>query len=76
MLGLCVLLLLHLTGKQEDLKHLDPELVKRLREFVGGANGNFDTSNMATLAFLYISVNVSIQPSKSVIGVPENFVRA
>ncbi|XP_051924749.1 mevalonate kinase isoform X2 [Hippocampus zosterae] len=45
-------------GKQEDLKHLDPELVKRLREFVGGANGNFDTSNMATLAFLYMYLSL------------------
>ncbi|XP_019718294.1 mevalonate kinase isoform X1 [Hippocampus comes] len=45
-------------GKQMDLKHLDPELVKRLREFVGGANGNFDTSNMATLAFLYMYLSL------------------
>ncbi|XP_057688801.1 mevalonate kinase isoform X2 [Corythoichthys intestinalis] len=46
-------LIQHSCGKQEDVKRLDAELVKRLREFVGVADGNLDTSNMATLAFLY-----------------------
>ncbi|XP_068506180.1 protein FAM222A isoform X2 [Syngnathus scovelli] len=45
-------------GKQEDVKRLDPELVKRLRDFVGAANGNLDTSNMATLGFLYIYLSL------------------
>ncbi|XP_068559536.1 mevalonate kinase [Cebidichthys violaceus] len=45
-------------GKREEVKRLDAELVKRLREFVGVTNGNLDTCNMATLAFLYIYLSV------------------
>ncbi|XP_077417687.1 mevalonate kinase [Vanacampus margaritifer] len=45
-------------GKQEEVKRLDAELVKRLREFIGVANGNLDTTNMATLAFLYIYISL------------------
>ncbi|XP_059193680.1 mevalonate kinase [Centropristis striata] len=45
-------------GKREELKLLDAELVKRLREFVGVTNGNLDTCNMATLAFLYIYLSL------------------
>ncbi|XP_061624203.1 mevalonate kinase isoform X3 [Phyllopteryx taeniolatus] len=41
-------------GRHEEVKRLDTERVKRLREFVGVANGNLDASDMATLAFLYI----------------------
>ncbi|KAL0979706.1 hypothetical protein UPYG_G00188500 [Umbra pygmaea] len=37
---------------------LDGELVKRLRDFVGVANGNLDTRSMAILAFLYIYITV------------------
>ncbi|XP_054467218.1 mevalonate kinase [Anoplopoma fimbria] len=45
-------------GKSEEVKRLDAELMKRLREFVGVTNGNLDTCNMATLAFLYIYLSV------------------
>nr|XP_046243295.1 mevalonate kinase isoform X2 [Scatophagus argus] len=45
-------------GNREEVKPLDAELVRRLREFVGAANGNLDTCNMATLAFLYIYVSL------------------
>ncbi|XP_077600712.1 mevalonate kinase-like [Stigmatopora nigra] len=44
----------HSSGKQEDVKRLDAELLRRLRQFLGVADGSLDTSNMATLAFLYI----------------------
>uniref|UniRef100_A0AAQ6IDM8 mevalonate kinase n=1 Tax=Anabas testudineus TaxID=64144 RepID=A0AAQ6IDM8_ANATE len=43
---------------REEVKRLDAELVRRLREFVGITNGNLDTCNMATLAFLYIYLSV------------------
>uniref|UniRef100_A0A3B4B1B9 Mevalonate kinase n=1 Tax=Periophthalmus magnuspinnatus TaxID=409849 RepID=A0A3B4B1B9_9GOBI len=46
------------TCKKEDGKLLNAELVKCLREFVGVTNGNLDTSNMATLAFLYIYISI------------------
>uniref|UniRef100_A0A672JGY4 mevalonate kinase n=1 Tax=Salarias fasciatus TaxID=181472 RepID=A0A672JGY4_SALFA len=36
----------------------DAELVRILRDFVGIANGNSDTCNMATLAFLYIYLSL------------------
>ncbi|XP_029018152.1 mevalonate kinase isoform X2 [Betta splendens] len=45
-------------GKREEVKRLDAELVKRLREFVGVTNGNLDTCNMATLAFLYLYLSL------------------
>ncbi|XP_040897317.1 mevalonate kinase [Toxotes jaculatrix] len=45
-------------AKKEEVKLLDPELVRRLREFVGVTNGNLDTCNMATLAFLYIYLSL------------------
>lgn len=45
-------------GKKEDGKLLNAELVKRLRDFVGVTNGNMDTTNMATLAFLYIYISM------------------
>ncbi|XP_071755881.1 mevalonate kinase isoform X1 [Centroberyx gerrardi] len=45
-------------GKREEAKRLDAELVRRLREFVGVTNGNLDTRNMATLAFLYIYLSL------------------
>lgn len=47
-----------LTAKREELKCLDPELLRRLREFVGVTNGKLDTCNMATLAFLHIYLSV------------------
>lgn len=43
---------------KEDGKLLNAELVKRLRDFVGVTNGNMDTTNMATLAFLYIYISM------------------
>lgn len=46
------------AGKREEVKRLDAELVRRLREFVGVTNGNLDTCNMATLTFLYIYLSV------------------
>uniref|UniRef100_A0A4W6GAX1 mevalonate kinase n=1 Tax=Lates calcarifer TaxID=8187 RepID=A0A4W6GAX1_LATCA len=52
----CVLLLI--TARREEVKLLDSELVRRLREFVGVTNGNLDTGNMATLAFLYIYLSL------------------
>nr|XP_020450133.1 mevalonate kinase isoform X2 [Monopterus albus] len=45
-------------GKKKEVKHLDAELVRRLREFVGVTNENLDTCNMATLAFLYIYLSL------------------
>lgn len=47
-----------LTDRREEVKRLDPEVVRRLREFVGVADGNLDTSSMATLAFLYIYLSL------------------
>lgn len=46
------------TGRREEMKRLDPELVRILREFVGAGNGNLDTCNMATLAFLYLYLSL------------------
>ncbi|KAK7934098.1 hypothetical protein WMY93_004994 [Mugilogobius chulae] len=45
-------------GNKEEGKLLNAELVKCLREFAGITNGNLDTSNMATLAFLYIYISM------------------
>lgn len=45
-------------GTREEVKLLDAELVRRLREFVGVTNGSLDTCNMATLAFLYIYLSL------------------
>ncbi|XP_061762494.1 mevalonate kinase isoform X2 [Nerophis ophidion] len=54
----------HSCGRQQDeVKRLDAELVKRLREFVGATNGNLDTGSMATLAFLYIYLSL-FRPSE------------
>lgn len=50
-----------LPGSAADLKNLkglDPELVSRLRDFVGVSNGNLETRSMATLAFLYLYMSV------------------
>uniref|UniRef100_A0A673CT70 Mevalonate kinase n=1 Tax=Sphaeramia orbicularis TaxID=375764 RepID=A0A673CT70_9TELE len=47
-----------LSGRREEGKLLDAELVRRLREFVGVTNGNLDTRNMATLSFLYIYMSI------------------
>lgn len=46
------------TGEGEEVKRLDADLVKRLHEFLGVTNGNLDTCNMATLAFLYIYLSL------------------
>ncbi|XP_061585103.1 mevalonate kinase [Cololabis saira] len=46
-----------INGKKEA-QRLDAELVRRLREFLGVTNGNLDTCNMATLAFLYIYLSL------------------
>lgn len=51
-------LLFFLTDRREEVKLLDPELVRRLREFVGAGDGNLDSCNMATLAFLYIYLSL------------------
>ncbi|KAM3611427.1 uncharacterized protein V6R79_018388 [Siganus canaliculatus] len=48
----------YVTGKKKEVKRLDAELVTRLHEFVGVANGNLDTSSMATLAFLYMYLSL------------------
>ncbi|XP_056458834.1 mevalonate kinase [Gadus chalcogrammus] len=45
-------------AKPEEAQRLDPELLGRLREFVGVTNGNLDTRSMATLAFLYIYLSL------------------
>uniref|UniRef100_A0A3B4YR92 mevalonate kinase n=1 Tax=Seriola lalandi dorsalis TaxID=1841481 RepID=A0A3B4YR92_SERLL len=50
--------LLPYSSKGEEMKRLDPELVQRLREFVGVTNGNLDTCNMATLSFLYLYLSL------------------
>lgn len=52
------LLLFSLTDRREEVKLLDPELVRRLREFLGVGNGNLDSCNMAALAFLYIYLSL------------------
>ena len=46
------------SAKPEEAQRLDPELLGRLREFVGVTNGNLDTRSMATLAFLYIYLSL------------------
>ncbi|XP_041793561.1 mevalonate kinase [Chelmon rostratus] len=48
----------YLSGKREEVKRLDAELVRRLREFVAIPNGNLDTCNMATLSFLYMYLSL------------------
>lgn len=48
----------YICGQREEVKRLDAELVRRLREFVGVANGNLDTCSMATLSFLYIYLSL------------------
>ncbi|XP_059921662.1 mevalonate kinase isoform X1 [Gadus macrocephalus] len=45
-------------AKPDEAQRLDPELLGRLREFVGVTNGNLDTRSMATLAFLYIYLSL------------------
>ncbi|XP_072244083.1 mevalonate kinase [Leuresthes tenuis] len=45
-------------GKREDVQLLDAELVRRLHEFMGVTNGNLDSCNTATLAFLYIYLSL------------------
>ncbi|KAM4616358.1 mevalonate kinase [Polymixia lowei] len=45
-------------AKREEVKLLDAELIRRLREFIGVTNGSLDTSSMATLAFLYIYLSL------------------
>lgn len=47
-----------ICGQREEVKRLDAELVRRLREFVGVANGNLDTCSMAILSFLYIYLSL------------------
>lgn len=46
------------TGRTDEVKLLDPDLVRRLREYVGVTNGNLNTSQMATLSFLYLYLSV------------------
>ncbi|CAG5922963.1 unnamed protein product [Menidia menidia] len=45
-------------GKREEAQPMDAELVRRLREFMGVTNGNLDSCNTATLAFLYIYISL------------------
>ncbi|XP_031165065.1 mevalonate kinase [Sander lucioperca] len=51
-------LVAYYCGKREEVKRLDAELIRRLREFIGVTNGNLDTCNMAILAFLYIYLSL------------------
>ncbi|XP_068594660.1 mevalonate kinase [Brachionichthys hirsutus] len=44
--------------RRKEVKCLDAELVRRLREFVGVAGFSSDTCSMATLAFLYIYLSL------------------
>uniref|UniRef100_A0A1A8FM48 Mevalonate kinase n=2 Tax=Nothobranchius korthausae TaxID=1143690 RepID=A0A1A8FM48_9TELE len=46
------------SGQREVGQRLDFDLLKRLRDFMGLTNGNLDTSNMATLTFLYIYMSL------------------
>lgn len=46
------------TGRTDEVKLLDPDLVRRLREHVGATNGNLNTSQMATLSFLYLYLSI------------------
>ncbi|KAM9446937.1 mevalonate kinase [Clarias gariepinus] len=46
-------LLSHCTGECRTPTELDDELVRKLREFVGVADGPTDTGGVAVLAFLY-----------------------
>lgn len=46
------------AGRREEIKRLDPELLRELRDFVGAGNGNLDTCTMATLSFLYIYLSL------------------
>uniref|UniRef100_A0A8D0B2K2 Mevalonate kinase n=1 Tax=Sander lucioperca TaxID=283035 RepID=A0A8D0B2K2_SANLU len=50
--------LAELKQLREEVKRLDAELIRRLREFIGVTNGNLDTCNMAILAFLYIYLSL------------------
>lgn len=45
-------------GGTDEVKLLDSDLVRRLREYVGVTNGNLNTSQMATLSFLYLYLSV------------------
>lgn len=46
------------SGRREEAKLLDPELMRGLRDFVGADNGNLDTCTMATLSFLYLYLSL------------------
>lgn len=46
------------SDRREEVKLLDPELMRGLRDFVGVGNGNLDTCTMATLSFLYIYLSL------------------
>uniref|UniRef100_W5KAA0 mevalonate kinase n=1 Tax=Astyanax mexicanus TaxID=7994 RepID=W5KAA0_ASTMX len=62
-------LLSDLTGEDDSVDNdLDLNLVKKLREFTGIAEGSTDTRSMAVLAFLYIYLSVfsDLLPSLSV----------
>lgn len=45
-------------AKTVEVKQLDAELIKRLREFIGVTNGNLDTRSMATISFLYMYLSL------------------
>lgn len=46
------------TVNHRNLKELDAELVRKLREFSGAEDGSTDTRSMAVSAFLYIYLTV------------------
>lgn len=51
-------LLSTLLEKKEEGQRLDAERVKRLRDFLGVADGSLDSNNTSTLAFLYIYLSL------------------
>lgn len=55
---LMVFLFFPRADRREEVKLLDPELMRGLRDFVGVGNGNLDTCTMATLSFLYIYLSL------------------
>ncbi|XP_051981548.1 mevalonate kinase isoform X2 [Xyrauchen texanus] len=57
-----------LVGCKElgDLKELDADLLKRLREFTGISDGSTDTRSMAVLAFLYIYLSVFAEAEENI----------
>uniref|UniRef100_A0A672T387 mevalonate kinase n=1 Tax=Sinocyclocheilus grahami TaxID=75366 RepID=A0A672T387_SINGR len=53
-------------AEQDDLKELDADLLKRLREFTGFSDDSTDTRSMAVLAFLYMYLTVFAESLASI----------